>query len=71
MKHHISQKAIGQVAYEYGSCRAKQRISSGFAHEYWLGKQIGIANTFAYLTGQTYNNAEDMLSTRYRLEYEV
>lgn len=57
MKLHITKKAIKLIALEYQTARDIAVRSSGANHEYWLGKQVAISDTFAYATGQSYNEA--------------
>lgn len=67
MKRHITQKAIDQVAAEYAIAWSTANKSSGLNHEYFLGKVTAIADTFAYLTGQSFNEAAMMLENRGKL----
>lgn len=66
MKRHITQKAIDQVAAEFGNAvKNRDEAICLESLEYWKGKRFAIIDTFAYLTGQEYVDAEDMLIKRY------
>lgn len=70
MKRYITEKAIDQVAYEFGTASKEMNKCSGVLYEYFLAKKVAIVDTFAYLTGQTFNHASYILEMRYRLKYE-
>lgn len=65
MKKHISQKAIDAVAKEFKSAFVSFRNApNAELREYFCGKRYAIVDTFATLTGQTWEDAFDRLSKR-------
>lgn len=66
MKRHVSEKAIKRVATEYQNAYNFQQTSYGHDREYWLGKKVAIADTFAYMTDVSFNEACDILESYYK-----
>lgn len=67
MKKHITQAALDAAALAWKQAQDDYRRAAPDDEklaEYFLGKQVGIVEAFADLTGQSWINAEVMLRGR-------
>ena len=65
LKKHITQQAIEAVVLAYRDARnSKNHAATAFLGEYFQGKMVGLVEAFAFMTNQSWIDADAMLCQR-------